>query len=180
MPAELRLLWDEVRVAFEGVDLILHSGDIVHPIVLDQLESWAPVVAALGNNDFCANDPRVALTQWVEIEGFRIAMVHDMEPEDEPIDALCRRYLRGQRPDVIVTGHTHYERMDSSQLGQPGAPASVVHSPRHRRGPRSRPGVPPGEHRASRRDRRAPQPGGRVRVRRHHGATRGVNHGGET
>ncbi|TML07620.1 MAG: YfcE family phosphodiesterase [Actinobacteria bacterium] len=112
MPAELRLLWDEVRVAFAGVDLILHSGDIVHPIVLDQLEAWAPVVAALGNNDFCSKDPRVAATQWLDIEGFRIAMVHDMEPEDEPIDELCRRYLRGERPDVMVTGHTHYERLD--------------------------------------------------------------------
>jgi putative phosphoesterase len=112
MPAELRMLWDEVQIAFDGVDLILHSGDIVHPIVLDQLEAWAPVVAALGNNDFCATDPRVALTQWLDVEGFRIAMVHDMEPEDEPIDELCGRYLRGQRPDVIVTGHTHFERMD--------------------------------------------------------------------
>jgi putative phosphoesterase len=112
MPSDLRQLWDEVWVAFAGVDLILHSGDIVHPIVLDQLEAFAPVVAALGNNDFCANDARVKMTQWLDIEGFRIAMVHDMEPENEPIDDLCRRYLRGERPDVIVTGHTHYERMD--------------------------------------------------------------------
>ena len=112
MPGELRSLWDEVWVAFAGVDLILHSGDIVHPIVLDQLEARAPVVAALGNNDFCANDARVKMTQWLDIEGFRIAMVHDMEPEDEPIDDLCRKYLKGERPDVIVTGHTHYERMD--------------------------------------------------------------------
>jgi putative phosphoesterase len=112
MPGELRVMWDEVRFAFEGVDLIFHSGDIVHPIVLDQLEQWAPVVAAMGNNDFCANDPRVKLTQWLDVEGFRIAMVHDMEPEDEPIDELCRKYLKGERPDVIVTGHTHVERMD--------------------------------------------------------------------
>ena len=103
---------DEVHVAFARVDLPLHSGDIVLPIVLDQLEAWAPVVAALGNNDYCSKDPRFAATQWLDIEGFRIAMVHDMEPEDEPIDELCRRYLRGERPDVMVTGHTHYERMD--------------------------------------------------------------------
>src|SRR5512133_589255 len=103
MPAELKVLLDEVRLAFAGVDLILHSGDIVHPTVLDQLEAWAPVVAAIGNNDVYVRDDRVALTQWLDIDGFRIAMVHDMEPEDEPIDALCRKYLRGARPDVIVT-----------------------------------------------------------------------------
>jgi uncharacterized protein len=112
MPAELKVLWDEVRLAFAGVDLILHSGDIVHPMVLDQLEAWAPVVAAVGNNDVYVRDARVAVTQWLDVDGFRIAMVHDMEPEDEPIDELCRKYLRGERPDVIVTGHTHYERMD--------------------------------------------------------------------
>lgn len=112
MPGGLQVMWDEVRTAFEGVDLIFHSGDIVLPTVLDQLEAWAPVVAALGNNDFGMRDPRVAETQWLDVEGFRIAMVHDMEPEDEPIDTLCRRYLGGERPDVIVTGHTHFERLD--------------------------------------------------------------------
>jgi putative phosphoesterase len=112
MPAGLRVLWDEVGVAFEGVDLILHSGDIAHPMVLDQCEQWAPVLAALGNNDFGMTDPRVAEIQLVEAEGFRIAMVHDMEPEDQPIEDLRRRYLGGEAADVFVTGHTHFERMD--------------------------------------------------------------------
>ena len=38
-------------------------------------------------------------------------MVHDMEPEDEPIDVLRRKYLGGERADVMVTGHTHFERL---------------------------------------------------------------------
>ena len=112
MPAGLPVLWDEVGMAFAGVDLILHSGDIVLPSVLDQCEQWAPVVAALGNNDFAMKDPRVAEVQRLDIEGFRIAMVHDMESEDEPIETLRRRYLRGEAADVFVTGHTHFERMD--------------------------------------------------------------------
>lgn len=112
MPADVRVLWDEVRLAFEGADLILHSGDIVHPMVLDQLQAWAPVVAVEGNNDFGMVDPRVAPTQWLDIEGFRIGMVHDMEPEDEPIAGLQSRYLGGQHADVMITGHTHFERLD--------------------------------------------------------------------
>jgi putative phosphoesterase len=112
MPGGLRTMWDEVRVAFEGVDMIWHSGDIVLPMVLDQLEEWAPVVAAMGNNDFGMVDPRVEETQWFDIEGFRVVMVHDMEPEDEPIEVLERRYLRGEHADVMVTGHTHFERID--------------------------------------------------------------------
>jgi putative phosphoesterase len=112
MPADIRQLWDEVRLAFAGVDLILHSGDIVHPMVLDQLEEWAPVIAAEGNNDFGMVDRRVAPTQWLDIEGFRVAMVHDMEPEDEPIAELQRKYLGGAPADVMITGHTHLERLD--------------------------------------------------------------------
>jgi len=112
MPGSLRQIWPEVGVAFAGVDLILHSGDICHPKVLDQLEQWAPVLAARGNNDlFADTDSRVADVQWLDIGGFRIAMVHDMEPEDEPIEELRKKYLKGAGADVMITGHTHFERL---------------------------------------------------------------------
>jgi hypothetical protein len=106
-------LWDEVGAAFAGADLILHSGDIVHPSVLDRCEEWAPVQAALGNNDAaCARDPRVQPMQLLDIEGFRIAMVHDMWPEDDPIDVLVESFLHGERADVFIAGDSHFERMD--------------------------------------------------------------------
>ena len=113
MPGSLREMWPEVGQAFDGVDLILHSGDICHPSVLDQLEQWAPVLACRGNNDyFPTGDPRVEDEVRIDLHGFRIAMVHDMEPEGEPIAELCQRYLRGAPADVMVTGHTHFERLD--------------------------------------------------------------------
>jgi putative phosphoesterase len=111
LPAALKRLWPEVHTAFAGVDLIWHGGDIVWPSVLDELEELAPTFAARGNNDVGWNDPRLARTQWLDVDGFRLAMVHDMEPEDEPIDRLVATYLGGRRADVIVTGHTHFERM---------------------------------------------------------------------
>jgi putative phosphoesterase len=125
MPASLRTLWDEVGVAFDGVDLILHAGDIVLPSVLDELEVIAPVLAARGNNDPGWEDARLAETQWLDLEGFRVAMVHDMEPEDEPIDVLMRKYLGGERADVMITGHTHVERLewrDNTLQVNPGSP----------------------------------------------------------
>jgi hypothetical protein len=113
MPGSLPEIWPEVGQAFGDVDLILHSGDICHPLVLDQLEQWAPVLAARGNNDlFAPGDPRVADVQWLDVDGVRIAMVHDMEPEDEPIAQLKQKYLGGADADVMITGHTHFERMD--------------------------------------------------------------------
>jgi putative phosphoesterase len=113
MPGSLAHMWPEVGEAFANADLILHSGDICHPRVLDQLEQWAPVLASRGNNDlFERGDPRVADVQWLNYYDFRIAMVHDMEPEDRPIEELQRRYLNGGQADVIITGHTHFERLD--------------------------------------------------------------------
>ena len=111
MPGSLPTMWPEVGAAFTGVDLILHGGDIVSPTVLDELEQWSPVLAAKGNNDLIG-DPRMAEVQWLELHGFRIAMVHYMEPEDEPIEVLRRRYLKGAEVDVMITGHTHFERLD--------------------------------------------------------------------
>ena len=38
MPASTPVLWPEINIAFEGVDLILHAGDLEMVGVLDMLE----------------------------------------------------------------------------------------------------------------------------------------------
>ena len=111
-PSDRRTLWDEVYEAFEGVDLIMHGGDIVHPVVLDWLEEIAPVIACRGNNDLGWDDPRMEEVVRIEVEGVKIAMLHAMEPENRPIEALRRIYLDDIHADIIVTGDTHFERID--------------------------------------------------------------------
>jgi putative phosphoesterase len=112
LPSTIRHLWDEVKVAFADVDLILHGGDIVTPRVLDWLEDIAPTLAARGNNDGGWGDSRMQDVQWLDLEGWRLAMIHDMEPEERPIAELKKLYLKGNHADIIVTGHTHFERLD--------------------------------------------------------------------
>ncbi|HTE83632.1 MAG TPA: metallophosphoesterase family protein [Dehalococcoidia bacterium] len=111
MPFAGRALWDEVDEAFFGVELILHAGDIVHPVVLDRLDQIAPVLAARGNNDYGIDDARILDQQVLDLHDRRLVMLHDMEPEDRPIDYLRRAYLRDHHADIIVTGHTHFERL---------------------------------------------------------------------
>ena len=41
-----------------------------------------------------------------------MVMIHDMEPEERPIARLQEVYLKGQPADIMITGHTHYERLD--------------------------------------------------------------------
>ena len=66
--------------AFNGVDLILHAGNIYTSPVLDWLERIAPVKAA-GSADRdrqCHGDPRVAEMQVLEVEGHTIGVTHDL------------------------------------------------------------------------------------------------------
>ncbi len=39
-------------------------------------------------------------------------MLHDMEPEERPIEELKRYHLKGRHADIFITGHTHFERLD--------------------------------------------------------------------
>lgn len=111
-PSELKNLWPEVYTAFAGVDLILHGGDIVHSMVLDWLDEIAPTLACRGNNDYGFDDRRMSDNVVLEFEGLRIAMRHDMEPEDRPIATLLERYWKGERFDILIAGDTHFEFID--------------------------------------------------------------------
>ena len=111
-PSDRRTLWDEIHSAFAGVDLILHSGDIIAPKVLDWLQEIAPVLAARGNHDFDWDDPRMEEVQRLEVEGLRIGMTHAIEPENRPIEVLLHRYFLDKPMDIMISGDSHIERMD--------------------------------------------------------------------
>src|SRR5258706_9120564 len=102
--SDRRPLWDEVSLAFAGVDLVIHAGDIFSAPVLDWLERIAPVKAALGNNDeVTLADPRLERVQMLDLGGWRVVVIHDMEPEDQPIEDLRRIFLEGRAGDIFTT-----------------------------------------------------------------------------
>jgi putative phosphoesterase len=88
---------------FEGVDHILHGGDIGRPAILLALEQIAPVTAVAGNTD----DPgfQYPQTELVELGGHRFLVQHIVNPQSltEPI----RTRIARERPEVVVFGHTH-------------------------------------------------------------------------
>jgi putative phosphoesterase len=85
----------------DGIDVVLHAGDLVHPDVLDALATIAPVHAVLGNNDH-----GVDLPERIEVRiGERlIAMVHDSGPSSGRTTRLRRWFPSA---DVVVFGHSH-------------------------------------------------------------------------
>ena len=118
----LRRLPDAAYAHLEQADVILHAGAILVPEVLDELGGFAPVHAVLGNND-AELLGLLPETQSLEIDGVRIAMVHDSGPAPGRAGRMHRRFPDA---DVVVFGHSHIPWDDSGVEGQllfnPGSP----------------------------------------------------------
>jgi putative phosphoesterase len=110
--------------AFQGVDLILHAGDLVALATLRSLEAIAPVTAVQGNMD----SPGVRLSlppkHVIEIEGYRIGLIHGHHvPHPDrvlspPLDLeVMHQYLLSEFAnevvDCIVYGHTHQAHLET-------------------------------------------------------------------
>jgi uncharacterized protein len=113
-----------------GADLILHAGDVCTAKVLTELADYAPVTAVLGNND----GPDVAgwgaaETAELELDGLRVAMIHDSGPAAGRMTRLRRRFPAA---DLVVFGHSHIP-MDVSapdlRIFNPGSPTDRRRQP---------------------------------------------------
>lgn len=112
------LLRPEVFKAFEGVDLILHAGDVGEG-VLAELETIAPVRAVYGNTD-PPGMPGLSKAIDMTAEGVRIHVSHGHEVGSPTPERLLARY----DADVIVYGHTHRQLVtnaDGRWVVNPGA-----------------------------------------------------------
>jgi hypothetical protein len=92
----------DVHTALDGVELILHSGDVGGDSILDELALIAPVRAVRGNTD-PPDDPRLPESIELNVGGVRIHVSHGHETGAPTPEKLLARY----DADVIVYGHTH-------------------------------------------------------------------------
>lgn len=129
-------LWPEVFGAFEGLDLILHGGDLHELSVLHALAEVAPVYSARGNGEdgsggrpVTPEDPRLHPSWLLELGGVRVGLTHDLPvPELPPnltVERWCERRFGTTDVDVIVYGHSHVEAIDvvgSTLCVNPGSP----------------------------------------------------------
>jgi putative phosphoesterase len=129
-PRRWRQCPPEVARHLRDVDLILHAGDACTAAVLDELATYAPVRAVIGNND----GPDVA--EWgaspqleIELDGVPVAMVHDSGAANGRAARLRRSF-----PDarVVIFGHSHIP-WDHDENGQrainPGSPTDRRRQP---------------------------------------------------
>jgi putative phosphoesterase len=98
-----------------SVDLILHTGDVTGPDVLDWLETLGPpMVCTRGNHDLF-DDDRFEEVFIMEHEGWRIGASHIvLDPRSDPnrIELMKRRGYHDTSLDILIAGDTHYERIE--------------------------------------------------------------------
>ena len=91
-----------VHEALNGVEIILHAGDVGGPEILDELRLIAPVRAVFGNTD-PPGTPDLSESLELEIGGVRIHVSHGNEVGSPTPERLAARY----DSDVVVYGHSH-------------------------------------------------------------------------
>ena len=93
------LLRPEAMKALQGVEQIIHAGDVGKPEILDQLRAIAPVVAVRGNVDKGDWAHRLPMTEVVEFGEVLIYVLHDLNTLD--LDP------KAAQMDAVIYGHTH-------------------------------------------------------------------------
>jgi uncharacterized protein len=98
------LLRPEVFRVFEGVDRILHAGDVGDPDILDELGAIAPVQAVWGNTDYGELRTRLPERVDVELDGVSVRLIHGQQ-----FGSPTGVRVATANPEVgmIVFGHSH-------------------------------------------------------------------------
>lgn len=113
------LVRPDIFSALDGVDLILHAGDVGGIEVLTELATIAPIEAVAGNTDPLGT-PGLAEFLDREIDGVRIHVSHGHEVGRPTPERLLALYSH----DVLVYGHTHRQlitRAEGRLVINPGA-----------------------------------------------------------
>jgi len=93
------LLRPEAQRALQGVQFIIHAGDVGAPEILTQLKLIAPVFAVRGNVDTEPWAQELPLNTVVEISGFHFYVLHSLRELD------LNPHAAGF--DAVISGHTH-------------------------------------------------------------------------
>jgi putative phosphoesterase len=123
IPERASKIPEEVFKTFENVELILHAGDLVNKIVLDQLNDLAPTKCVQGNMDRYYG-LKLPEREIIEVEGIKIGLNHG---EVYPRGDSQQIYYIGREMgvEVLITGHTHWSfihQLGDMILLNPGSP----------------------------------------------------------
>ncbi|MEV1154459.1 YfcE family phosphodiesterase [Micromonospora chokoriensis] len=124
VPKRARDLPGPLWAAIEAADVVLHAGDWVDEALLDAMTARSRrLVGVYGNNDGPALRARLPEVARVDLDGLRVAVVHETGPRTGR-EKRCAALF----PDVdlLVFGHSHIpwdtEAPGGLRLLNPGSP----------------------------------------------------------
>lgn len=123
IPLRAKQLPVQVFKAFDGVDLILHAGDLVTEELLLELRAIAPVEAVAGNCDPPYLTRQLPDTKILKLAGYTIGLTHG-HIGDHRISTPRRALSLFEKVDLVVFGHSHSpynEIVDGVYLFNPGS-----------------------------------------------------------
>lgn len=124
-----KVVWNEVDTA----DVIVHAGDWVEVALLDRLEARAKrLIGVYGNNDGPELRARLPEIARAELDGLRLAVVHETGPAKGREQRCARNFPDA---DVLVFGHSHIPWDSVTDTGlrllNPGSPTDRRRQPHH-------------------------------------------------
>ncbi len=131
LPKRAKALPDEVWRAVDTADGVVHAGDWVDEATVDALAARTPLLlGCAGNNDGRALHARLPEVARAELDGVRLAVVH------ETGDAKGRALRMDERfadVDLLVFGHSHIPWDTTTPRGlrllNPGSPTDRRRQP---------------------------------------------------
>ena len=129
IPRDVDAIPPQVKTALDGVDLILHGGDIYISEILDELETIAPVFAVWGDEEEeLRKDSRVKPSQRLTIEDVTIGVLHHLDYPESPWMRSFEKTMEvefGGPVKVLVFGSSHNPMIEEYKgvlLVNPGSP----------------------------------------------------------
>ncbi|MEH0826451.1 MULTISPECIES: metallophosphoesterase family protein [unclassified Micromonospora] len=105
VPKRARDLPAPVWAAVEAADMVVHAGDWVDVALLDALTARARrLVGVYGNNDGPELRARLPEVARVELDGLRVAVVHETGPKTRREERCAARF---PDRDLLIFGHSH-------------------------------------------------------------------------
>jgi uncharacterized protein len=98
------LLRPEVVAELQGVDRILHAGDVGKAAILDQLSAIAPVSVVRGNVDREEWAQRLPRSEVIQMGKFHLYMLHNLEELD--LDPGAAGF------SAVIYGHSHHPGLE--------------------------------------------------------------------
>lgn len=129
VPASCDKLPESVFRHFQGVDMILHAGDLVDTRVLEELKKVTPWVEAVcGNMDSQSTHDLLPVKKIIKAGKYLIGLTHGWGPSEHIEERIRKEF---GKVDVIVFGHTHNPvnfKKGGILFFNPGSPTDTVFS----------------------------------------------------